>query len=249
MSAASPTTLAHQDNRPMQADAELVRRLPKTDLHVHLDGSLRLETLLELAAERAVELPAQTPEGLVETVFKPSYSSLEEYLHGFAYTCAVLQDAAALERAAREFAEDCIADGVLYAELRFAPQLHMHAGLDFDAVMVAVSKGSRPRPRPMPPRLLCRREGLRPSASASSCARSAGSPGASAPGTSSSRMPSGMRLTKRSLPSPASSSPAPPCAVATSSACPLSASTLRAARTATPRAPTPRPSPTPTATS
>lgn len=144
MSHATPVpaaVLTHQDSRPMRPDAELVRRLPKTDLHVHLDGSLRLESLLELAAERGVSLPASTPEGLIETVFKPSYASLEEYLHGFAYTCAVLQDDAALERAAREFAEDCIADGVLYAELRFAPQLHMHAGMDFDAVLTAVSRG------------------------------------------------------------------------------------------------------------
>ncbi len=133
----------HQDSGPMAADLDLLRRLPKTDLHVHLDGSMRLQTLLELAQERGVALPATTPEGLVETVFKPSYASLEEYLHGFAYTCAVLQDAAALERTAREFAEDCIADGVLYVELRFAPQLHMHAGLDFDAVMVAVDRGLR----------------------------------------------------------------------------------------------------------
>ncbi len=125
----------------MAADLALLRALPKTDLHVHLDGSLRLSSLLEMAKERGVALPADTPEGLIETVFKHSYASLEEYLNGFAYTCAVLQDAAALERAAFELGEDCIEEGVLYVEVRFAPQLHMHAGLGFDEVMLAVDRG------------------------------------------------------------------------------------------------------------
>ncbi len=125
----------------MAADLALLRALPKTDLHVHLDGSLRLSSLLEMAKERGVALPADTPEGLIETVFKHSYASLEEYLNGFAYTCAVLQDVAALERAAFELGEDCIEEGVLYVEVRFAPQLHMHAGLGFDEVMLAVDRG------------------------------------------------------------------------------------------------------------
>ena len=121
----------------------LVRALPKTDLHVHLDGSLRLGTLIELAAERGVALPASTPEGLIEAVFKPQYASLDEYLQGFAYTCAVLQDPAALERAAYELGQDCVEDGVPYVEVRFAPQLHMHPGLGFDEVLLAVDRGLR----------------------------------------------------------------------------------------------------------
>lgn len=120
---------------------ELLRALPKTDLHVHLDGSLRLETLIELAVERGVELPSQTPEGLQELVFKEKYSNLPEYLHGFAFTCAVLTDAEALERVAYELAEDSLAEGVRYIEVRFAPQLHVRPGLDIPQILAAVERG------------------------------------------------------------------------------------------------------------
>ncbi|HVR28744.1 MAG TPA: adenosine deaminase family protein [Thermoanaerobaculia bacterium] len=119
----------------------LLRRLPKTDLHVHLDGSLRIETLIELARERGVALPSTTPEGLREQVFKDQYRDLPEYLQGFAYTCAVLIDAEALERAAYELAEDCLEEGVRYVEVRFAPQLHVRPGFDVAAVIAAVDAG------------------------------------------------------------------------------------------------------------
>ena len=122
---------------------ELIQALPKTDLHVHLDGSLREQTLIELARERNVALPSQTVEGLNALVFKPTYASLPEYLKGFAYTCAVLQDTEALERTAYELAIDNIEEGVRYIEVRFAPQLHMHAGLRFDDVLMAVDRGLR----------------------------------------------------------------------------------------------------------
>ena len=71
-------------------DVELIRRLPKTDLHVHLDGSLRLATLIELARERGIALPADSEEGLRERVFRERYRNLKEYLEGFRYTVAVL---------------------------------------------------------------------------------------------------------------------------------------------------------------
>ena len=90
-----------------------------------------------MAKKRGVELPSYTVEGLHETVFKPTYASLPEYLEGFAYTCAVLQDTEALERAAYELAEDCIDEGVVYVEVRFAPQLHIHDGLSFDDIIRA----------------------------------------------------------------------------------------------------------------
>ena len=122
-------------------DAALLRALPKTDLHVHLDGSLRLGTLIELAAARGIDLPAQTEEGLCATVFKPAYASLEEYLAGFAYTCAVLQDPESLERAAYELAWDNIDEGVRYVEVRFAPQLHMHQDFGYEDVLRAVDAG------------------------------------------------------------------------------------------------------------
>lgn len=119
----------------------LIRALPKTDLHLHLDGSMRETTLIDLARQQKVLLPSTTVEGLNALVFKPSYANLGEYLTGFAYTGVVLQDRESLERAARELAEDNIAEGVRYIEVRFAPQLHMHHGLSFDDVLIAVNRG------------------------------------------------------------------------------------------------------------
>jgi len=122
-------------------DAETIKQLPKTDLHVHLDGSVRLDTLIELAREYNVKLPSYTPEGLKETVFKEKYNSLEEYLKGFDYTCAVMQSEVALERVAHEFAQDNWDEGVRYVEVRFAPQLHMHSHLSIENVLRAVDRG------------------------------------------------------------------------------------------------------------
>jgi adenosine deaminase len=127
----------------MRYPEEFIRAIPKNDLHVHLDGSLRLETLIDLAREQSVELPSYTPDGLRETVFKESYQDLNEYLSGFAYTCRVMQDQESLERIARELAEDNIAEGVCYMEVRFAPQLHISDRLSFEEVMEAVDRGLR----------------------------------------------------------------------------------------------------------
>ena len=115
--------------------------IPKTDLHLHLDGSLRLETLIELARTRGVKLPSETPEGLLELVFKEQYKDLPDYLHGFAYTSPVLCDAEALERAAYELGQDNLAEGVRYIEVRFAPQLHVRPGFDVGQVLAAVDRG------------------------------------------------------------------------------------------------------------
>ncbi len=120
---------------------EFIRTIPKTDLHVHLDGSLRLSTLIELAKAQKVELPSYTEEGLNELVFKKNYASLDEYLKGFAYTTKVLQDEESLERVAYELAWDNFNEGVRYLEVRFAPQLSMSKKLTFEAVMKAVDKG------------------------------------------------------------------------------------------------------------
>jgi adenosine deaminase len=119
----------------------LIRALPKTDLHLHLDGSLRLPSLIEMAKERNVTLPSETEEGLNELVFRDSYASLAEYLHGFQYTCAVLKDPEALERAAYELAWDNINEGVRYIEVRFAPQLHTHRGFSLKEVLKSVNRG------------------------------------------------------------------------------------------------------------
>jgi len=85
---------------PVLITEDFLREIPKTDLHVHLDGSLRIPTLIDLAREQNVELPSYTEEGLRELVFKERYRNLVEYLQGFKYTCAVMQTPEALERSA-----------------------------------------------------------------------------------------------------------------------------------------------------
>ena len=127
----------------MKFTPEFLKAIPKNDLHVHLDGSLRLETLIDLARSQKVELPSYTPEGLAATVFKDSYQDLNEYLGGFAYTCSVMQDPESLERIAYELAQDNLAEGVRYLEVRFAPQLHVSDKLSFEDVMASVDRGFR----------------------------------------------------------------------------------------------------------
>jgi adenosine deaminase len=124
-----------------QIPVEFLRELPKTDLHVHLDGSVRLGTLIELAREYHVELPSYTESGLRETVFKDRYPNLSEYLRPFAYAIAVLQSETTLERCAYELAQDNFDEGVRYLEVRFAPQLHAHRHLDAVMVLKAVNRG------------------------------------------------------------------------------------------------------------
>jgi adenosine deaminase len=128
---------------PEKIPVEFLRDLPKTDLHVHLDGSIRLSTLIELAREHHVELPSYTEKGLREQVFKERYRSLAEYLQPFTYTVAVLQTETALERCAYELAKDNQDEGVRYLEVRFAPQLHVHRHLDAVMVLKAVNRGLR----------------------------------------------------------------------------------------------------------
>lgn len=120
---------------------EFIRAVPKSDLHVHLDGSLRLGTLIELAKTHNVELPSYEEAGLRELVFKDRYANLGEYLQGFAYTCAVLRDAESIERVACELAEDNISEGVRYIEVRFAPQLHVRDEMQMKDVVRAVADG------------------------------------------------------------------------------------------------------------
>lgn len=120
---------------------EFIRAIPKSDLHVHLDGSLRLATLIELAKQQKVALPSNTEEGLKEKVFKANYADLGEYLHGFKYTCAVLRDPESLERVAYELAMDNFNEGVRYIEPRFAPQLNAHRKLPIAEVVTSVNRG------------------------------------------------------------------------------------------------------------
>jgi adenosine deaminase len=125
----------------MKISREFIEKIPKTDLHLHLDGSLRLSTLIELARESKVKLPAWDEAGLRRRVFKSAYADLPEYLQGFAYTTAVLQTPEALERVGRELAEDNQAEGVRYIEVRFAPQLHQNSCMSCIDVMAALDRG------------------------------------------------------------------------------------------------------------
>ena len=125
----------------MKITKEFIEKIPKTDLHLHLDGSLRLSTLIELAKEADVKLPGYTEKELKKLVFKDKYNDLGEYLHGFAYTGKVMQREMALERVAYELAQDNIAEGVMYIEVRFAPQLHQHRHLGTIDVLKAVNRG------------------------------------------------------------------------------------------------------------
>ena len=120
---------------------QFIRKIPKTDLHLHLDGSLRLPTLIELAREANIELPSYEEAGLNELVFKDRYANLGEYLAGFAFTVGVLQTVENLERAAFELAEDSHAEGVRYIEIRFAPQLHVTHATEIPAIVRAVCRG------------------------------------------------------------------------------------------------------------
>jgi adenosine deaminase len=120
-----------------------VRVLPKVLLHDHLDGGLRAATVLELAREqRYADLPADTVEGL-QRWFRDSADSgsLERYLETFAHTVGVMQTEPALRRVARECVLDLADDGVVYAEVRYAPEQHLTQGLTLDEVVQAVTAG------------------------------------------------------------------------------------------------------------
>ena len=119
-----------------------IEKLPKVSLHDHLDGSLRAESLLELADEAGVSTPEDNADDLGDWFISQSNSgSLEKYLTTFDLTCAVAQTAPALERIARESVIDLARDGVIYGELRWAPEQHLTRGLSLDETVEAVQEG------------------------------------------------------------------------------------------------------------
>ena len=116
--------------------------LPKVSLHDHLDGGLRPGTVLELAQEAGVGVAADDAAGLGDWFHEQADSgSLVEYLKTFAVTTAVMQTAPQLERVAREFVLDLADDGVLYGEVRWAPEQHVSGGLTLDGAVEAVQRG------------------------------------------------------------------------------------------------------------
>ncbi len=127
----------------MTLDPETIRRAPKVLLHDHLDGGLRPATIVELASEAGYGgLPSTDPEELRRLISRgANRNDLVLYLETFAHTVAVMQTREAIERVAAECAEDLVADGIVYAEIRFAPELHIERGLSLDAVVEAVIAG------------------------------------------------------------------------------------------------------------
>ncbi len=122
-----------------------IRAVPKVLLHDHLDGGLRPQTVLELASEIGyTDLPGDNVEDLTRKLTEGAHRGhLEVYLDAFRHTVAVMQTPEALRRVAAECAEDLAADGVVYAEVRFAPELHTEGGLSLDEVVEAVLEGFR----------------------------------------------------------------------------------------------------------
>jgi len=121
---------------------EDLQLLPKTDLHVHLDGSLRLTTILELAEEQEVKLPADTVEALKPFVeVGDDCQSLVEYLRAFDVTLSVMQTYEALVRTAFELAEDAAKENVRYMEVRYSPILHQQKGMTLHNIVRAVLEG------------------------------------------------------------------------------------------------------------
>jgi adenosine deaminase len=135
-----------------QVELESIRRAPKVLLHDHLDGGLRPQTIVELAEADGYHALPTTDAGELDTWMRrgADRKELVLYLETFAHTVGVMQTTDALARVARECAEDLADDGVVYAEVRFAPELHLSRGLSLDAIVEAVvggfADGSADRP-------------------------------------------------------------------------------------------------------
>lgn len=122
---------------------EQIEKLPKVELHCHLDGSLRIETILELAKERKVKLPTTNPKKLREILVQDNAANLVEYLKAFDVTLSVMQDWEALERIAYELIADVAQENCVYIEVRYAPVLHQRSGMKLTNVVEAVLSGLR----------------------------------------------------------------------------------------------------------
>ena len=120
---------------------ELIARLPKAELHVHFDGSLRPETIIDLARAEGIPVPHSDPEALRAYMLVDDARDLEEYLQRFTITIALLQTSEAIERVAYEMVEDAAADNLRYLEVRYCPVLSTERGLTLDEVLDAQLRG------------------------------------------------------------------------------------------------------------
>jgi adenosine deaminase len=119
-----------------------IRSLPKVSLHDHLDGGLRASTVFELASAEGTTLPAANSRELGEWFAEQANAgSLVDYLKTFALTISVMQSAENLTRVAREYVEDLANDGVIYGEVRWAPEQHLEGGLSLEDAVQAVQDG------------------------------------------------------------------------------------------------------------
>ena len=121
---------------------EFIKKLPKTDLHVHLDGSVRIDTIIDLAKKYKIKLPTMDPIELRKLlVCGEQTTSLDDYLRAFPIVNLVLQNEEGLKRAAYELAEDAVAENVRYMEVRYSPILHTDQGLKLTEISQAVIDG------------------------------------------------------------------------------------------------------------
>ena len=110
----------------MKFTPEIIKKLPKAELHCHLDGSVRINTILNLASKQNVKLPSNNKKTLESILMiKDNIGSLEEYLKKFDTILSILQTPEALTIIAYELAMDCWEDGVRYLEVRYCPELHI----------------------------------------------------------------------------------------------------------------------------
>ena len=128
----------------MRLQLDVIRRLPKAELHVHLDGSLRPRTILELATEQGVKLPTRDLGKLTRLLQAGKRTkNLADYLKIFDYTLSVMQERDALYRVAHELVEDCAAENVRHIEVRYSPILHRKKKLSFEDIVDPVIAGLR----------------------------------------------------------------------------------------------------------
>ena len=126
----------------MKFTSEIIKKLPKAELHCHLDGSLRVKTIIELAEIQDIDLPSKNESELLKFLsIGSSPISLEDYIKKFDITLSVLQTPESLERASFELAMDCHKDGVRYLELSFSPILHTKNGMQLFETVDSVKRG------------------------------------------------------------------------------------------------------------